>query len=165
MHLTWLKGHGTENDFVLLPDHDGQVLGHLAPELVTALCDRHRGLGADGILRGVRTDAIEVDPALDLTGAEWVMDYRNADGSVSEMCGNGVRVFARHLLEAGLGDTAAPVRVGTRDGVKVVTAAGDDLRVDMGPFVVGDVSEITVGDHAWKARGSSNPFTKRCAIA
>ena len=152
MHLTWLKGHGTENDFVLLPDHDGQALSDLAPTLVADLCHRHRGLGADGVLRVVRTDAIEVDPALDLAGAEWFMDYRNADGSISEMCGNGVRVFARHLLEESLVDVEAPVRVGTRDGVKVVTAVGDDLRVDMGPFVVGDVSEITVGEHAWKAR-------------
>ena len=152
MHLTWLKGHGTENDFVLLPDHDGHVLGDLDPALVAGLCDRHRGLGADGVLRVVRTDAIELDPGLDLTGAEWFMDYRNADGSISEMCGNGVRVFARHLLEEGLADAAAPVRVGTRDGVKVVTPAGDDLRVDMGAFVVGDVSEVIVGDQAWKAR-------------
>ena len=152
MHLTWLKGHGTENDFVLLPDHDGQALGDLDPALVAALCDRHRGLGADGVLRVVRTGEIDVDPGLDLTGAEWFMDYRNADGSISEMCGNGVRVFARHLLEEGLVDPSAPVRVGTRDGVKVVTAVGDVLRVDMGPFQVGEVSEITIGDQSWKAR-------------
>ncbi|GAA1731528.1 diaminopimelate epimerase [Aeromicrobium alkaliterrae] len=152
MDVSWLKGHGTENDFVLLPDPDGRVHGDLDPAFVAALCHRRRGLGADGVMRVVRTEAIDLDPALDTTGAEWFMDYRNADGSVSEMCGNGVRVFARYLLEAGLVDVEAPIRIGTRDGVKVVTRAGDELRVDMGPFQVGDVSEVTVGQHAWKAR-------------
>ncbi|WP_229054203.1 diaminopimelate epimerase [Aeromicrobium sp. Leaf350] len=152
MDFTWLKGHGTENDFVLLPDPDGRVHGTLDADFVAALCHRRRGLGADGVMRVVRTEALELDPSLDVAGAEWFMDYRNADGSISEMCGNGVRVFARYLVESGLVDADAPIRVGTRDGVKVVTQAGDELRVDMGLFQVGDVSEVTVGSHAWKAR-------------
>ena len=95
----YVKGHGTRNDFVVLPDLDGSVHGDLDPAVVVALCDRRAGLGADGVLRVLRGD-------LD-GGADWFMDYRNADGSVSEMCGNGVRVFARYLADAGLVDPGA----------------------------------------------------------
>lgn len=148
MTFRWLKGHGTENDFVLLDDPDGTVHGELAPEFVAALCDRRRGIGADGVLRVVRT------AALGLPGeGEWFMDYRNADGSVSEMCGNGVRVFARHLLETGLVDPQAPVVVSTRDGDKVVTRAEDDeLSVDMGGYEVRGTSLVEVPEGgSWKA--------------
>jgi len=142
----FLKGHGTENDFVLLPDHDGSIHGDLSPERVRALCDRRAGIGADGVIRVVRAD-----PGL---GAEWFMDYRNADGSVSEMCGNGVRVLALHLLQEGLVDPGAPVPIATRGGLKVVTPAGPvggDLTVDMGtPQVLGS-STVAVGDRAWEA--------------
>ena len=71
----------------MLPDADGTVHGDLAAERVRALCDRRAGIGGDGVLRAVRE------------GDGWFMDYRNADGSVSEMCGNGIRVFARYLHE------------------------------------------------------------------
>jgi diaminopimelate epimerase len=88
--------------------------------------------------------------------AEWFMDYRNSDGSVSEMCGNGVRVFARHLLQQGLVDPARPIPVATRGGVKVVTAPGDpltgDLTVDMGPAQVLGDTKVAVGATAWPAR-------------
>ena len=93
MSYAFLKGHGTENDFVLLPDHDGTVHGDLSAERVRALCDRRAGIGGDGVLRVIRTES--GDP-------EWFMDYRNADGSVAEMCGNGVRVFAHYLRACGL---------------------------------------------------------------
>ena len=80
------------------------------------------------------------------------MDYRNADGSLSEMCGNGVRVFVRHLLEEGLVDAAAPVAVATRGGVKTVEVVGDQLRVDMGePRVLGETA-VSVGHATWPAR-------------
>ena len=80
------------------------------------------------------------------------MDYRNADGSVSEMCGNGIRVFARHLVEEGLADPAAPIPIGTRDGVKVLTVDGDLITADMGsPRVLGD-TEGRRRHHAWAAR-------------
>lgn len=147
----FLKGHGTENDFVLLPDHDGTRHGDLTAERVRALCDRRAGIGGDGVLRVVRTaavgDAGRGQTVLD-GGAEWFMDYRNADGSVSEMCGNGVRVFGRHLAEQGLVDPAQPVPVATRAGVKVLTFAGGttdgEITVDMGiPEVEGD-SDISV---------------------
>ena len=76
----FLKGHGTENDFVLLPDHDGTA-GEPSPEVGGALCDRDAGLGADGGIRVVRTDANDDPAAVAARGsAEWVMDYRNSEG-------------------------------------------------------------------------------------
>ena len=121
----FLKGHGTENDFVLLPDHDGSVHGDLPAEQmaerVRALCDRRAGIGGDGVLRVVRTAADTEARALPGSGGTtWFMDYRNADGSVSEMCGNGIRVFALHLIEEGLADPTRPIPIGTRDGVKTL---------------------------------------------
>lgn len=140
----FLKGHGTENDFVLLPDHDGSVHGDLSPEQmaerVRALCDRRAGIGGDGVLRVVRRDDL------------WFMDYRNADGSLSEMCGNGIRVFGRHLVEEGLADPAQPIPVDTRDGVKVLTVDGDLITADLGvPKVLGE-TKVGVPGHAWAAR-------------
>jgi diaminopimelate epimerase len=153
----FLKGHGTENDFVLLPDHDGEIHGDLTEERVRALCDRRAGIGADGVMRVIRTQALaEFDQSvLDLhePDPEWFMDYRNSDGSLSEMCGNGIRVFARHLAEAGLIDTSAPVAIGTRAGVRTVTfvAESDLITVDMGRPVLGRESEVAVPPLAWKA--------------
>src|SRR3954451_5767772 len=95
----FLKGHGTENDFVLLPDHDRSLHGDLPPQRVRALCNRRSGIGGDGVLRVVRAGAGALVEASDV---EWFMDYRNADGSLAEMCGNGIRVFARHLVDEGL---------------------------------------------------------------
>ena len=102
--MRFAKGHGTGNDFLILPDPDGAL--ELSREFVANLCDRRTGLGADGILRAVRVAEVRGDghsgPAL--AEAEWFMDYRNADGSAAEMCGNGLRVFARYLLDHGLAD-------------------------------------------------------------
>ncbi len=150
MTFSWAKGHGTENDFVLLPDPDGTVHGALAPAFVADLCDRRRGLGADGVLRVVRTSALG-EEAAGQDEAEWFMDYRNADGSVSEMCGNGVRVFARHLADHGLVDADHPVPVGTRDGVKVVTFGDGVISVDMGVPELGGVSKVVVDGRAYEA--------------
>jgi diaminopimelate epimerase len=150
----FLKGHGTENDFVLLPDHDGSVHGDLPQERVRALCDRHAGIGGDGVLRVVRTEAIEAGRGQDRpdSGSDWFMDYRNSDGSVSEMCGNGIRVFALHLLEEGLAGPGA-IPVGTRDGVKTVTCEDDGLlTVDMGtPKALGETS-VSAAGRTWPAR-------------
>ncbi|WGY01108.1 diaminopimelate epimerase [Nocardioides sp. QY071] len=139
----FLKGHGTENDFVLLPDPDGAVHGELDAARVRALCDRRAGIGGDGVLRVIRTRAVgEAGAGQD---AEWFMDYRNSDGSISEMCGNGVRVFGRHLAQQGLVDPTRPVPVATRAGVKVLTFAGGaadgEITVDMGiPKVLEETS-------------------------
>ena len=157
----FVKGHGTENDFVLLPDPDGGVHGELAPELVAALCDRRAGIGGDGILRVVRTAAY-ADPAAVATRgeAEWFMDYRNSDGSVSEMCGNGVRVFARYLAEHEGVDTSRPLPIGTRAGIKRVTFEADgQVTVDMGEPTLLEETKIRVGERSWPAAniGMGNP--------
>jgi diaminopimelate epimerase len=143
----FLKGHGTENDFVLLPDHDGSVHGELTASRVRALCDRRAGIGADGVLRVIRSSVID---AGDLP--EWFMDYRNADGTTAEMCGNGSRVFARHLYDEGLVPADQPVRVATRDGVKTLTRVSDDLlTVDLGVATVHGESKVSIGDRSWPA--------------
>ena len=92
--VKFIKGHGTGNDFLVIPDLDGVL--DLTANQVQLLCDRHKGVGADGILRVVRTKHMTefVDQS---AGAEFFMDYRNADGSLAEMCGNGARVFIRYL--------------------------------------------------------------------
>ncbi|HEY7146310.1 MAG TPA: diaminopimelate epimerase [Streptosporangiaceae bacterium] len=116
--MRFAKGHGSGNDFLILPDQDAT---ELTPGLVARLCDRRFGLGADGVLRVVRDGA-----------AGWFMDYRNADGSVAEMCGNGIRVFAAYLLARGLADGPA-LEIGTRAGPRQVRAgAGGAITVDMG---------------------------------
>ena len=146
----FLKGHGTENDFVLLPDHDGTVHGELTAERVVALCDRRAGIGGDGVIRVIRSAAL--GPEAGDTDAEWFLDYRNSDGSVSEMCGNGIRVFGRHLADEGLVDPTVPVPVGTRDGIKTLTFEDDGtITADMGsPRVLGE-SKVAVGDRSWPA--------------
>ncbi|WP_028659390.1 diaminopimelate epimerase [Nocardioides insulae] len=157
MHYPFLKGHGTENDFVILPDHDGSVHGDLPRARVAALCDRRAGLGADGVMRVIRTASYVRQPGDpdDLGAGEWFMDYRNSDGSLSEMCGNGVRVFARHLVAAGLVDAeaaAAGIPIATRAGLKVVRVEGDDITADMGrPRLLG-TSVVAVDEHTWPAR-------------
>ena len=123
-----VKGHGTENDFLLLPDLDGEI--ELTPAMVRALCDRHAGVGADGILRVVASandpEAKEMAP-----DAPYFMDYRNADGSISEMCGNGVRVFLQYLKSIGLVVDGAAVA--TRGGIRRARTRGDgDVTVHMG---------------------------------
>jgi len=125
--MRFAKGHGTGNDFVILPDPDGVL--PLTPALVAALCDRRRGIGADGVLRVVRS-AAHPDAEACAAGAEWFMDYWNADGSLSEMCGNGVRVYARYLAEAGLVDPEGSFDLVTRAGVVPVTI-GEEISAGM----------------------------------
>jgi diaminopimelate epimerase len=132
--LNFTKGHGTGNDFVLFADPEGEI--DLSAAQMAAIADRHFGVGADGILRAVRSSrlpdgaaALAEDPA-----AEWFMDYHNADGSVSEMCGNGIRVFARFLLDNGLAELAdgETLSIGTRSGVRDLQRTASGFRVDMG---------------------------------
>ncbi len=152
MTFAWSKGHGTENDFVLLPDHDGSVHGDLDGGFVAALCDRRRGIGADGVLRVIRTSALrDTEPGVESAG-EWFMDYRNADGSVSEMCGNGTRVFALHLVQEGLADRSVPFVIGTRDGDKTMSFEGEQISVDMGVPQVRDVSKVSAAGNTWEAQ-------------
>jgi diaminopimelate epimerase len=142
--IPFRKGHGTENDFVLLPDPDAAL--DLSPSRVRALCDRRRGLGADGVLRVVRTAALGEPGAGE---AEWFMDYRNADGSIAEMCGNGVRVFARYLVDAGLAPDGDLV-VGTRGGDRRVRFLADgEVAVGMGAVRWGVSSAATLGEQVF----------------
>ena len=121
------KGHGTENDFVVVPDLDGEL--DLGADLVRRLCDRHAGIGADGVLRVVRS-AKHPEAAGMAADAEFFMDYRNADGSVAEMCGNGVRVFVQYLRADKL--VELPAAVATRGGIMRVRATPGGYAVAMG---------------------------------
>jgi diaminopimelate epimerase len=132
--LQFTKGHGTGNDFVLYLDPDGNL--PLTPNQIAKMCDRHFGIGADGVIRVIKSSSLpegavilEAEPE-----ATWFMDYYNADGSVAEMCGNGTRVFARYLTEKGLvslseGETLS---IGTRAGVKDIQRNLAGFAVDMG---------------------------------
>lgn len=132
--INFSKGHGTGNDFVMILDESGSL--DISPEQVRLLCDRHFGIGADGVIRVVPSKMIP-EGALCLEeddSAYWFMDYRNADGSVAEMCGNGVRVFARFLTDKGLVELAEgqTLHIGTRAGVKDVQRNRAGFVVDMG---------------------------------
>lgn len=109
--VRFAKGHGARNDFVLIADPEGQHPVD-APR-AARLAERTAGLGADGVIRVVRTRAAGIDAPDD--APEWFMDYRNADGSIAEMCGNGTRVFAAYLDHAGLVDED-DFRIWTRAG-------------------------------------------------
>ncbi|MEV7611366.1 diaminopimelate epimerase [Streptomyces sp. NPDC089799] len=147
--LAYLKGHGTENDFVIIPDPDNAI--DLPAPAVARLCDRRAGLGGDGVLHVVRS-AAHPEARHMADEAEWFMDYRNSDGSIAEMCGNGVRVFARYLHHAGHvepGDLA----VATRGGIKKVHLHKEEfVSVTMGRAVLPeDAVTVSVGDHSWPA--------------
>ncbi|WP_053208282.1 diaminopimelate epimerase [Jiangella muralis] len=151
--ISFVKGHGTQNDFVVIPDADGALAARLDEPAVRRLADRYTGIGADGVIRVTRTEtADEVRELAD--DAEWFMDYRNADGSAAEMCGNGVRVMARYLWENGLAE--GPVlAVATRGGVRTVHAEPDgQITVEMGrakPAATRQLAFVAAGGHTWEA--------------
>ena len=153
--VRFVKGHGTGNDFILIPDYEGEL--ELPPEHVRYLCDRHFGLGADGVIRVVRTARVPEVAAM-ADSAEWFMDYRNADGSISEMCGNGSRVFARYLDATGL-ITDAEVQIATRGGLRTVSMESDlSITVDMGiPTTPPGTAVVTVGSRQLPAAGVMIP--------
>jgi diaminopimelate epimerase len=132
LHFT--KGHGTGNDFVLYTDPDGER--DLSPAEIATICDRHFGVGADGVIRAVRSSKIPAGAPLlaEEPAAEWFMDYRNADGSVAEMCGNGIRVYANFLLDQGLANLehGSTLPIATRAGVRDVQRSSTGFQVDLG---------------------------------
>ncbi|MCZ0708869.1 diaminopimelate epimerase [Microbacterium paraoxydans] len=146
--VAFTKGHGTGNDFIIIADPDGQL--ELTVEQVAVLCDRHFGIGADGVLRVVRSSAIAEGAAAlaEEPDAEWFMDYRNADGSVAEMCGNGIRVFAHYLVRSGLADIEAgsTLPIGTRAGVRDVTRGVSGYQVDLGAWRLSGVDPLVRAD-------------------
>lgn len=138
--LHFSKGHGTGNDFILFADPDGSL--ELTTAQIQVLCDRHFGIGADGVIRAVRSKNLDAGAAalVENPSAEWYMDYYNGDGSVAEMCGNGVRVYAEFLTRSGLVQLAAGeiLPIGTRAGVRDVQRSGLGYQVDMGGWWIGD---------------------------
>ncbi|MEA2516893.1 MAG: diaminopimelate epimerase [Actinomycetota bacterium] len=118
--MRFAKWHGIGNDFVMLADPE-DVLS-LSPESVRYLCDRRTGIGGDGVIR--------IAPGTD--GTDLFMDYLNSDGSIGEMCGNGIRCLALYARQEGLTDKDT-LKVGTRAGTKQVWVDGDRVRVDMDP--------------------------------
>jgi diaminopimelate epimerase len=133
--IEFTKAQATGNDFVIVADPDGAL--QLTADEIARLCDRHFGVGADGYIRAVRSERLPEGAAVlaDAPEAEWFMDYYNADGSVAEMCGNGVRAYARFLTERGFaqlepGETLA---IATRAGVKDVQRTGTGgFQLDLG---------------------------------
>ncbi len=152
--ITVTKGHGTANDFVLFRDPEDAL--DLSPAQYRQLADRHRGVGGDGVIRAAHTASspevshlLEVEPE-----AQWFMDYRNADGSVSEMCGNGIRVFVDYLLAEGLVtlEPGGTRPIATRAGVVDVTKSpSGHYQADMGRWSLTGVDPIV------KARGLEVP--------
>jgi diaminopimelate epimerase len=162
--MRFAKGHGTENDFVILVDPAGDQ--GLSPGLAARLCDRRAGIGADGVLRAVRTEALAAAPGPGPAGSgvgagaapngggrgsqagpapEWFMDYRNSDGGPAEMCGNGIRVFARYLAERGL-VTGPAFTVATRSGFRQVRLEEDgNVTAEMGAVTVLGPGRAVVG--------------------
>lgn len=128
------KGHGTGNDFVLVADAEGEL--DLSPARRAAITDRRFGVGGDGLIRAVRSENLAEGRALldEHADAEWFMDYSNSDGSVAEMCGNGIRVFVHYLLERGLATLPAgqSMAIGTRAGVRDVHRLADGYAADLG---------------------------------
>lgn len=132
--LAFTKGQGTGNDFVLFLDEHGQR--ELTTAAIAKICDRRFGIGADGVIRVVKSANLAAGQAVvaEAPEAEWFMDYYNSDGSIAEMCGNGVRVFARYLLEKGLVELpqGQTLSVGTRAGVRDLQQNLAGFAVDMG---------------------------------
>lgn len=151
--VPFVKGHGTGNDFVILPDVDGRL--DLTEDQVRWLCDRRRGIGGDGVIRVVRTEHVP-DMADFARVAEFFMDHRNADGSVAEMCGNGARVFVRYLDATGL-ITEDEVVIATRGGLRSTTINPDrTITIDMGLATTPRARAlplVTVGAQSWPATG------------
>lgn len=159
--LSFTKGHGTGNDFILFNDADGTL--ELTPAHVSALCDRHLGIGADGLIRAV--PSAELPEGRELLESEpeaiWFMDYRNGDGSIAEMCGNGVRVFVHFLAETGAIElpVGESVVIGTRAGSREVHRTPTGYSISMGPwsFIDPEMALESASDSLVKAAGLHEP--------
>lgn len=131
-------GHGTHNDFLLLFDEENLL--EISPEQVAKICNRESGIGSDGFIRITKRDG------------KWFMDYRNQDGSLAEMCGNGIRVMARYLVERGH-QSEGIFAINTRAGMKYLAVPADaDISVNMGAVseIYDDVT-VSVGQQSWSA--------------
>jgi diaminopimelate epimerase len=155
--VIFAKGHGTQNDFVLLPDPTVEL--SLTSAAVAALCDRRRGVGADGVLRLTTAGAVLAAGVLErlpegVRSGDWYMDYRNADGSIAQMCGNGARVFAHYLRASGL-ETRDEFVVGSLAGPRPVRLnrfdeTFADVTVEMGKANQVGTGEAVVGGRRFR---------------
>ena len=136
---TLTYGHGTENDFLLLLDEADRI--QVSPDVISRLCDRKSGIGADGFIRMVKRDGT------------WFMDYRNSDGSLAEMCGNGIRVMARYLVDHQL-QKSGLFAIDTRAGRKFLAVPDSgEISVNMGKVEeIPDDVEVHHNGHSWSAR-------------
>ncbi len=157
--VSFAKGHGTQNDFILIEDYEAQL--DITAQQISVLCDRRAGLGADGVLRVVPAGKLYANGELDslegITEDTWFMDYRNADGSLAEMCGNGSRVFA-HWLRSRCLETTDSFVIGTRAGAKQVRVQSCDAQyasvcVDMGSAEVVGISQAQFGTKRFTGLG------------
>ena len=160
------KTHATGNDFVVYLDKSGKF--EPTADEVRFLCDRHFGIGGDGLIRLTRPDFVSDlsdDQLSDVLagGTKWFMDYRNADGSLAEMCGNGTRAITLFAQREGVADSTEPFRLGTRAGVKILTPRGNMrpyganvFQVEMGEWKIGetDAYEVTIPGTEGSARGT-----------
>ena len=144
---TLTKGHGTGNDFIFLTDPASEI--PLDADLIARVCDRHFGIGADGFIRAAYTENFRTGQNMleEHPDAIWFMDYRNGDGSIAEMCGNGVRAFVDYLRTEGMIDleVGETVKIATRGGVKIVARTEEGYAIDMGPwsFIHGDTASAS----------------------
>ncbi len=130
--LTGTYGHGTENDFVLIFDPNDE--NNISSQQAAAICNRETGIGADGLIRIIKR------------ADKWFMDYRNADGSIAEMCGNGIRVMARYLVDRGH-QPSGIFSINTRDGAKYLACPDTgDISVNLGK-VAQEAGEITAANN------------------
>jgi diaminopimelate epimerase len=130
-------GHGTENDFLIIFDPEDQQ--DLSAAQVAAMCNRSTGLDTDGLIRIIKRDG------------KWFMDYRNNDGSIAEMCGNGIRVMAKYLIAKGY-QPAGIFAINTRAGMKYLAAPEEgDISVNLGSVqeIYGEI-EVQAADHTWR---------------
>ena len=144
MIIEFTKGQGTGNDFLIVRDDAGEL--NLDELQIRYLCDRNFGVGADGLLIATRSEHHPEARAMlaEEPAAEWFMDYRNADGSKAEMCGNGIRVFAQYLLKHGLAELpeGSTLPIATRAGIKDLTRSAGGFAVDLGAFQIGDEETV-----------------------
>ncbi len=129
--LLW-RAHGLGNDYLVLESGE-----KLAPALVRALCDRHRGIGSDGVL----------EPVAAAEGAEYGLRIHNPDGSEAEKSGNGLRIYAHWLVQ----ERAAPAEfsVWTLGGVVRCVVRGTNVDVNMGRARVWG-PEVLAGNVCWR---------------
>jgi diaminopimelate epimerase len=124
MEIRFQKMHGAMNDFVVFHDFDSAI--NLSPEQVRSICHRSAGIGADGVIV-IRTSSV----------ADFFMDYVNSDGTIAEMCGNGIRCLAKYVYDNGYSNKRT-LSIETRSGIKGVELfPGSEgkivqVRVDMG---------------------------------